>query len=210
MSHQKGEANPRHQRTIDVVCNEIGSHGAIRQREQATPELIQAENVEERYGDDEDILFPWVFVRDSLEYSGQRVGEEEGSDEFDCIKDRSVCDCCASRCNLPSSTDAPSMFAAPVKARHGFCQLCSATRRSLKSSYGRQCKRGGQPWRAFANGLSTRKVKTQTFKEVNESKKKRRKTRSCCLEVGRRSGSDAVMCWGKEGAKNFLLSDRLN
>lgn len=86
MSHQEGEADPRHERAINVICNEIGGYGTVRQREQAIPELIQAENVEQRYGDNEGILFPWVFVRDSLENGGQWVGDEEGSDEFDYTK----------------------------------------------------------------------------------------------------------------------------
>ena len=75
--HEEHEPNPWHQRSVDVVCDEVDACGAIGEGLQAGVEVEKADDVEERDGDDEGIFLPGLGVGETFKDSSQWVREQK-------------------------------------------------------------------------------------------------------------------------------------
>ena len=99
VSHEKDKAYPWHEWTIYIFGDQVCSSGADEERADATPKIEEANEVEQRdprsWSDSlrqkveyfvlryyEKILLVWFGIRNALQDSSERVGQQEREDEL--------------------------------------------------------------------------------------------------------------------------------
>lgn len=85
MPHEEYKSDPWHVGRVDSRRDDIGSTCADDKGSESSPHVEEADEVEHRDGQQEDILLPWLFVRDPLQYGSQWIGQVEGGDKLDWV-----------------------------------------------------------------------------------------------------------------------------